>query len=102
MRIVYTNLKENDAGRQRSVRQLQVDTGGSRSVPQKTARETLTLVRRVDVPPERVTAPAEEAEAAARPVLLEGVAALRAALIKRFVDVKAFGAAKSAGFCVTV
>jgi len=105
MRIVYTNLKENDAGVKRSVRQLQVDLGrGTAPAAQRTqAQEAAATARCMDnIRRTVVQASIAKVSSIEKPVALEGIAAVRAAFIRRFTDVEGYGASDSAGFVITV
>jgi hypothetical protein len=105
MRIVYTNLKENDAGVKRSVRQLQVDLGRDTApAAQRTqAQESAATARCMDnIRRTVVQASIAKASSIDRPVALEGITALRAAIIRRFTDVEGYGASDGAGFVITV
>ncbi len=110
MRIVYTNLKENDAGLKRSVRQLQVDLGRGGAAPasqRAQVQEAAVVERPADsradnMRPARIQASPAKTSCLERPAALEGVAALRAAFIRRFTDVEGYGASDSAGFSITV
>jgi hypothetical protein len=105
MRIVYTNLKENDAGVKRSVRQLQVDLGGGAAPAAQRAQvqEAAAVARLADnMRPALIQASLAKTPSFERPATLEGIAALRAAFIRRFTDVEGYGASDSTGFCITV
>lgn len=105
MRIVYTNLEENDAGVKRSVKQLRVEFNGTRPRP---APEALLPVPAAAAPDEgseaerlqraqtRETAHAPEAVLAALhrqrmtppqvPSPVAGMGGFRSIFIKKFVD----------------
>jgi hypothetical protein len=93
MRIVYTNLKENDAGVKRSVRQLEVDFNGTSARPALGAPSATPTVAAPDERSDtdrlqRAQTP-DAADILCRQEMSspdEGIGALRRIFIKKFVD----------------
>ncbi len=92
MRIVYTNLKENDAGVKRSVRQFQVDFNGTSARPATgaiSAKQTTAPDERDDAQTFREPETVEAGNVARRQQInppVEGMVGLRRIFIKKFVD----------------
>ncbi|MGD0231477.1 MAG: hypothetical protein ABSC19_14150 [Syntrophorhabdales bacterium] len=110
MRIVYTNLKENDAGVKRSVRQLRVEfnTRDGRSVSQQPSVEACRPA--TDQRNEEYGVPGPETPETTVPSCIqqnapvaEGMGAFRNMFIKRFTDSQVAAPAGNKGnFCITV
>ncbi len=109
MRIVYTNLKENDAGVKRSVKQFQVDFNGTstRSAP-GTSLATLTAAasdERNDAESGQSVQTPEVAHALRRQRVappVEGMGGFRSIFIKKFVDTQTAMAGKKGNVSITV
>jgi len=91
MRIIYTNLKEDDAGVRRSVRQLRVEFAGAEkgSMPEQAPARPVEPDPGMSAAAGTTARPHEAADAPyrAEPApLAEGVVALRTFFIKKFVD----------------
>jgi hypothetical protein len=111
MRIVYTNLKEDDAGVKRSVRQFQVDFNGTSA---RSAVGAPSATPAVAAPDER--SHAQMAESAQTPEVAyaldrqemtppaeEGIGRFRSIFIKKFVDAQtAVRAGKKGNVSITV
>jgi hypothetical protein len=109
MRIIYTNLKEDDAGVRRSVRQFRVEFSGAEKVPipdqaptrvEEPAPSRKGTARTTARPPEAPDAP-YRAEPAP---LAEGVSVLRNIFIKKFVDTQTSAACEpdKKGISITI
>ena len=110
MRIVYTNLKEDDAGVKRSLRQFRVEfngTGGRPAIDVPSERVALAApdagkdaerLRKAQTPE---TADASYRRQTARPA--DGMDGFRSIFIKKFVDVQtALRAGKKGTVSITV
>lgn len=91
MRIIYTNLKEDDAGVRRSVRQLRVEFAGAEKgcIPEAAPIRPDEPAPGRDGTARNTTRPPGAADPSyrAEPTpLVEGVSALRTIFIKKFID----------------
>jgi hypothetical protein len=110
MRIIYTNLKENDAGVKRSIRQFRVEFDGTGERPAADALSAIPALalpdERTDVERLRSARTPEAADALYRQQMTapaEGMGGFRSIFIKKFVDAQTVArAGKKGNVSITV
>jgi hypothetical protein len=101
MQIVYTNLKENDAGLKRSVRQLRVDFNRVEApAAPKSPPARVAACNPVEARPQ--SWPDQAAPYCAVPAVAEGMTALRKMLIRKFIDTERFCESGGPSLSITV
>jgi hypothetical protein len=88
MRIVYTNLKERDAGVTKSVRQLRVEFGGSGDVPAASRPVAGTGRIAAGEGPHDAKRAAGRADRPESEPVVEGASALRSMFIRKFSETR--------------